>query len=441
MCIRDSACAAARARRKFIAAEAREQLVHEQQPVRVHTAVGVQHVQTHLLLSSDLVKLRNIFGVEAEVHAQLSRRCSLTDLALPKVYLDRFVPHTSQWVVCTHGYTPPPPPAPAPIAVAAPREDAYGAASSSLAQRSAYHPSSSLAQRSAYHPPQPQRAHDEESASTRPDTTLDAALEFVRPFPFYARLVRDALAATGVRAQAVALAPVRFGPRNDIPGVLGGPVGAPAVIVLQEWWGLTPQVLAHAAALCASGYRVLVPDLYKGKIGVTAEEAHHLMAALDFGAALDELAHGAEHLVAEGAPSVGAIGFCMGGALALGAAAHCARIACAVTCYGINDALFSPAQLSAKPVQGHFGEEDAMGGFSDAASARALQLSLREAGNANAHMHIYPRAGHAFLNDAPLPFGSWEERHAAMGLPPFDEHNAHDAWQRIVRFFADHLPR
>lgn len=32
----------------------------------------------------------------------------------------------------------------------------------------------------------------------------------------------------------------------------------------------------------AQGYRCLVPDLYKGKLGVNVEEAHHLMTNLDW---------------------------------------------------------------------------------------------------------------------------------------------------------------
>ena len=47
---------------------------------------------------------------------------------------------------------------------------------------------------------------------------------------------------------------------------------APTVIMLQEWWGVDAQVMEHAGRLADdSGYRVVIPDLYRGKIGVTAE--------------------------------------------------------------------------------------------------------------------------------------------------------------------------
>jgi carboxymethylenebutenolidase len=69
--------------------------------------------------------------------------------------------------------------------------------------------------------------------------------------------------------------------------------------------------LAHA------GYTALVPDLYRGKSTVEAEEAHHLMTGLDFGAAASQDVRGAvQHLKAlQPAHKVGVTGFCMGGAL------------------------------------------------------------------------------------------------------------------------------
>jgi carboxymethylenebutenolidase len=42
------------------------------------------------------------------------------------------------------------------------------------------------------------------------------------------------------------------------------------------------QVKAHATKLAASGFRVLIPDIYKGAVGVDKEEASHLMSNLDW---------------------------------------------------------------------------------------------------------------------------------------------------------------
>jgi carboxymethylenebutenolidase len=61
-----------------------------------------------------------------------------------------------------------------------------------------------------------------------------------------------------------------------------------------------------------------VPDLYRGKSTVEAEEAHHLMTNLNFGDAASQDVRGAvQHLKAQRRAKVGVTGFCMGGALTL----------------------------------------------------------------------------------------------------------------------------
>lgn len=104
---------------------------------------------------------------------------------------------------------------------------------------------------------------------------------------------------------------VTFGPNNDIPGYETGDKTAPAVIVLQEWWGVTDNIKKQAEHISKTGgYRVLIPDLYKGKFGVNVEEAHHLMENLDWPAAKGEICDAAKYLKESGSPKVGAIGFC-----------------------------------------------------------------------------------------------------------------------------------
>ena len=64
---------------------------------------------------------------------------------------------------------------------------------------------------------------------------------------------------------------------HGFPVFTTGPIGAPAVIVIQEWWGVNDGILSIAKRISDAGpYRVLVPDIYKGAVGVDAEEAHHL---------------------------------------------------------------------------------------------------------------------------------------------------------------------
>src|SRR5580698_10622673 len=71
------------------------------------------------------------------------------------------------------------------------------------------------------------------------------------------------------------------------------PGGAPGIVVNQEWWGVNAQIRGVAERLAAAGYRALVPDLYRGKTTVEAEEAHHLMSGLNFADAASQDIRGA----------------------------------------------------------------------------------------------------------------------------------------------------
>ena len=57
----------------------------------------------------------------------------------------------------------------------------------------------------------------------------------------------------------------------------------PAVVVIQEWWGLDDWVKDQARALAKEGYVALAADLYRGKVTDNQEEAHQLMMGLPRG--------------------------------------------------------------------------------------------------------------------------------------------------------------
>jgi len=68
---------------------------------------------------------------------------------------------------------------------------------------------------------------------------------------------------------------------------------APGIVVIQEWWGLNDQIKGVADRLAEAGYRALVPDLYRGKLALEANEAEHLMSELNFGEAAGQDIRGA----------------------------------------------------------------------------------------------------------------------------------------------------
>jgi len=209
----------------------------------------------------------------------------------------------------------------------------------------------------------------------------------------------------------------------------------PAVIVIQEWWGVNDQIKKQAAFLASKGFTALLPDLYRGKIGVDAEEASHLMNNLNFREAVNDIDACALFLKKQvPGRKVGVVGFCMGGALTLAAAALTKSLDAAAPFYGIPpDALCDVSTIKI-PVQGHFGDLDGLKGFSDKEAVDVLEGKLKK-GGVSFETHRYPTQGHAFMNDTEWSFQKRKEQ----GFPPYDEKVVKLAWERLLTFFNKHL--
>lgn len=218
-------------------------------------------------------------------------------------------------------------------------------------------------------------------------------------------------------------------------GYEAGPKGSPAVVVLQEWWGVNDIIKEHAHLIAEAGnFRVLIPDLYKGKVGVDAEEASHLMNNLDFKAAVGEMTEAVAYLRSSGSAKVGVCGFCMGGALSFAAAQH-AGVDCAAPFYGIPDpAICDPAAIKV-PVQAHFGKLDTMQGFSDPESIKKVVDSMKAAG-ASVELFMYDGSGHAFMN-ALTEKGRAKIKEIGQAEPP--EAEPKQAFDRLITFLKQHL--
>ena len=98
--------------------------------------------------------------------------------------------------------------------------------------------------------------------------------------------------------------------------------GKPGIVVIQEWWGLNDQIKGVADRFAAAGYNALAPDLYKGRVTQKPDEANHMMSGLDFVGASDQDIAGAVKHLAGMSRKVGVMGFCLGGALTIAAAAR-----------------------------------------------------------------------------------------------------------------------
>jgi carboxymethylenebutenolidase len=212
------------------------------------------------------------------------------------------------------------------------------------------------------------------------------------------------------------------------PGYLSAPPGGehlPGVVMLEEWWGLSDHIKTTADKLAAAGFRVLVPDLFRGRTAAVGDEANHLMEGLDFqDAALQDARGAAQYLKANG-HEVGAIGFCMGGALAMLCAMYVPEFAAIVDFYGHTSPEAGDPGTIKVPFMGHFATEDA---FFPIARVDEIEKRLKETG-ASYEIHRY-NAKHGFHN--PNPVG-------ASGLGHYNEAYAEAAWNRSVDFLKRNL--
>jgi carboxymethylenebutenolidase len=195
--------------------------------------------------------------------------------------------------------------------------------------------------------------------------------------------------------------------------------GKPGIVVIQEWWGLNDQICGIADRFARAGYNALAPDLYKGRVTQKPDEANHMMSGLDFVGASDQDIAGAVKHLSNMSRKVGVMGFCMGGALTLAAAARVPGIACGVPFYGIPPGqLADPAKITV-PLQGHFANKD---DWCTPAAVNDLEKAMAGAGN-KPEVHRYD-AAHAFAN----------ERSDA-----YDVKSANAAWERMLAFLGKHL--
>jgi carboxymethylenebutenolidase len=219
---------------------------------------------------------------------------------------------------------------------------------------------------------------------------------------------------------------------GSMPAYVATPAGAgpwPAVLVIQEAFGLNGHIKEVARRIAAEGYVALAPDLfYRGGRGRTARydelpKALELMGALKDDEIVADVAAAIAHLEAQ--PTVrkgriGITGFCMGGRVSyLVACALPDRIAAAVPFYGGGIPVERTATLRA-PVLAFFGDDDP---FIPMDRVEALRAEAATQGKP-VEIVVYPKAPHGFFCN---------ERDS------YRPEAAADAWTRTKAFLAEHL--
>ncbi len=209
------------------------------------------------------------------------------------------------------------------------------------------------------------------------------------------------------------------------------PAGSgPAVLLIQEIFGVGPYIRAVANRLCEAGYVVGAPEVF-WRFAPGWEAGHDeagLAASMEQVGKLDSAAAATDCVAAfralraldevDGIPGV--MGFCLGGSLAWSVAAAAEPAVC-VSYYGSGvPSMLDQIDHVACPTLFHFGNADA---FIPNDGVEAINAAIdRRPG----FVLNVENAGHAFDNHESEMF--------------YDESAAQAAWAKTMAFLGEHLP-
>jgi carboxymethylenebutenolidase len=207
--------------------------------------------------------------------------------------------------------------------------------------------------------------------------------------------------------------------------VRSNPAGAGkggTVVVIQEWWGISPFIKGLCDRLAEAGFVAMAPDLFHGALPANKDEAANAMGALDKAKAIAEIGDSVAHLAADGRGNgkVALVGFCLGGALTFGSACNLSGITAAAPFYGLPDLPIEAYGRIKIPVQAHFARTD---DWAKASVAEEIQTKVRASGG-TMDLFVYD-AGHAFMR--------------STDPEVYEPTSAKLAWERLVPFLQKSL--
>jgi carboxymethylenebutenolidase len=205
---------------------------------------------------------------------------------------------------------------------------------------------------------------------------------------------------------------------------------APAVVVIQEIFGVNAVMRGVCDDLATKGYLAICPDLFwriEPGIDITDQtdaewkRAFELFNAFDVDAGVKDIAATVEAIRADAGCSgkVGAVGFCLGGLLAFLTATRTGADA-SVGYYGVGiERYTAEAEKLATPLLLHVAEEDQ---FVPKAAQELVRTALKN--HPQVQIFSYPGRDHAF---------------ARKGGAHYDAGDAATAEARTLDFFRAHL--
>lgn len=218
---------------------------------------------------------------------------------------------------------------------------------------------------------------------------------------------------------------VRFPSGSEqLEGYLAQPEGSgpfPGLIVIHEAFGLNEDIREITRRLALQGYAALAVDLFAGRSrvlcmfrlfsGMIFNSLEH-SGIRDLRAALDCLSEKPQ----VDAQRLGAVGFCMGGSLAIAWSCRDDRLGAIAPFYAMNPRPLE-AVRRACPVVGSYPQKD----FTASAGRKLEQVLAQE--RVPHDIKVYEGAAHSFFNQG----------------RSYDPQAAEDAWKRVLDFFQEHL--
>jgi carboxymethylenebutenolidase len=205
---------------------------------------------------------------------------------------------------------------------------------------------------------------------------------------------------------------------------------APALIVLQEWWGVNDDIQQRTRDFAKHGFYAVAPDLFNGQVTDDPLQANKFksqmqnpVAMVDMRTGLDLLSEESNNGVVD-SKRVGSIGWCMGGEQSLLLSLADPRIKATAIFYG--PLVTDPDRLKSLqgPVLGIFGNDDKAPSPTD---VEKFRQALSAAGKTDITIYQYDGVGHAFASPA------------AEKLGLYNPDKAQEAWQKCWQWLDDKL--
>ena len=193
-----------------------------------------------------------------------------------------------------------------------------------------------------------------------------------------------------------------------------------AIILIHEWWGLNDHIKEIADRYAAEGFAAIAPDLYRGAVATTTDEASKMMHGLETEDGLNTIESAMDKAREQyGFKSFGITGFCMGGTFALAAACKIDGIEAAAPFYGDIPSEFDLKGLKC-PVIFISGTRDQ---WITPEKVGELERTAQE--NYLPVESVKYDADHAFFNNTRPEV--------------YNEEAARDAWGKVMEFFKKNL--